>query len=302
MPGSARQGPGRPHHRGGEPEPSAKLADTAVTSEQESIMSAPDLPPPPQHSIPGLPLHVHLHAKLVAPEQLAGGVVIVIDALRASVTIAAALYHGAPFIIPTLTVDDARAAAQSLLPERALLGGERGGVLIPGFDLDNSPLSYTTERLARRPLVFTSTNGTAALLKARRAELILVGSFANLTAVCNVVARDPRPVHILCCGTREEIGLDDCLPAGAMTQRLATAGRHLVSDDSSRVCLMAYLGTTLAPTGLAEAMRASRGGRNLASVGLGSDVDFCSMMDTLPVVPTFDARTGRITAYKDHGV
>lgn len=238
---------------------------------------------------------VHLHVKLVTPDQLAGGVVIVIDALRASVTIAAALYFGSPFIVPTLTVEDAFAARDQLAPTRVLLGGERGGVRVPGFDLDNSPANYTRNSVANTPLVFTTTNGTAALLHASKAADILVGSFANLSAVCESVAHDPRHVHILCCGTREEISMDDCLPAGAMVQRLTAAGRRLVSDDSARLTLLAYLATTFRHDGLVEAMRASRGGRNLANIGLGADVDFCATLDTLPVVPRFNPKTGRIT-------
>lgn len=261
---------------------------------QESSMPAPDLPPPPEHAIRERPLHVHVHAKLVTPERLAGSVVIVIDALRASVTIAAALHAGAPFVVPTLTVEDAHAAAKALAPNPVWLGGERGGVLVPGFDLDNSPLSYTRKRLAGRPVVFTTTNGTAALLQSRAAGMILVGSFANLSAVCEAVANDPRPVHIICCGTRDEISMDDCLPAGAMVQRLTVAGRRLVSDDSGRLCLLAYLGTGASANGLVEAMRASRGGRNLANIGLGRDVEYCAWIDTLPVVPRFDAASGRI--------
>lgn len=237
---------------------------------------------------------MHLHAKLVTPERLAGGVVIVIDALRASVTIAAALHAGSPFIVPALTVEDALAAAKSLAPAPVLLGGERGGVLVPGFDLDNSPLGYTRERIGGRPMVFTTTNGTAALLHARDAATIFVGSFANLSAVCEAVADDPRPVHILCSGTRDEISMDDCLPAGAMVQRLTATGRQLTSDDSGRLCLLAYLGTSESPTALVAAMRASRGGRNLANIGLGSDVDFCATIDTLPVVPRFHPASGRI--------
>jgi 2-phosphosulfolactate phosphatase len=260
-------------------------------------MPAPDLPPPPEHVVHDRPLHVYLHAKLVTPERLEGGVVIVIDALRASVTIATALHAGAPFVVPCLTVEDAHNAARALSPAPVLLGGERGGVLVPGFDLDNSPASYTTERIAGRPVVFTTTNGTAALLHARGAALVLVGSFANLSAVCASVRDDPRPVHILCCGTRDEISMDDCLPAGAMVQRLTAAGRRLTSDDSGRLCMFAYFGASTSPTRLVDAMRASRGGRNLSNIGLDGDVDLCATLDTLAVVPRFDASLGRIVRH-----
>lgn len=258
-------------------------------------MPAPDAPPPPPHVITERPLAVHLHAKFVDPEALVGGVAIVIDALRASVTMTAALANGAAHVEPVMTVEEGLAAAGRYPRERVVLGGERGGVLIPGFDLDNSPSGYTRERVGGRVLVFTTTNGTAALLHARRAALVLVGSFVNLAAVCDAVARDPRPVHIVCCGTREEIGLDDVLPAGAMVERLLAAGRQVVADDSALVAARAFRGAVASPGGVLAAMRSSRGGRNLVRLGLDADIEFCSRVDTLPVVPRFDPADGRVS-------
>lgn len=261
-------------------------------------MPAPDLPPPPTHTITERPLHVHLHPRLTTPNDFAGGVVIVIDALRASVTITAAIAHGATCVIPTLSVEDALAARDAMAATShtpILLGGERGGVRIEGFDLDNSPLAYTPQRVRDRVVVFTTTNGTAALLHARHAASIFVGSFANLNAVTDAVAHDPRPVHILCAGTRDLISEDDILPAGAMVERLIGMGRQLVADDSGRLAVHAWRGALGSPGGVVEAMRQSRGGRNLASIGLGADVDYCATLNTLGVVPVFDPASGRIT-------
>lgn len=235
--------------------------------------------------------------RFVTPDVLAGGVVIIVDALRASATIVQALASGAPFVHPVLTVEDARAVAAR--PDRAgcLLGGERGGVRIEGFDLANSPREYARERVAGRGLVFTTTNGTAALLHARAAGRVLVGSFCNLSALCAAVVNDPRPVHVLCAGTRDEVSLDDCLPAGAMVERLVAAGRGLVGDDSALMCLRAWReASSRGPAGIVEAMLASRGGRGLVRLGLDSDVEWCSRVDTLDVVPAFDAGRGVITA------
>lgn len=263
-------------------------------------MSAPDLPPPPDLGPIHNSLAVHLHPRLVTPEQLAGSITLVIDNLRASVTIAAALLAGVQTIRPVLTVEDALAhRAQSIASSPTslppLLGGERGGRLVPGFDLDNAPASYTPHRCQGRHLIFTTTNGTAALLHARHASRILVASLANLSAIAGAVAADPRPVHILCAGTRDEISLDDCLPAGALVQRLLAAGRNLVQDDSARLCLRAWLDASRTPDSLTAAMRDTRGGRNLVKIGMHTDVDFCSQIDTLPVVPVFDPATGHIT-------
>jgi 2-phosphosulfolactate phosphatase len=283
-------------------------------------MSAPDLPPPPKHDAGDRPLYVHLHADRVAPEALTGGVVIVIDAIRASVTIAKALSEGAAAIVPVLTAEEARAKAAALKApprergwggrdssadaptpspshrkEKVLLGGERGGVLIEGFDLDNSPFSYTRERIAGSTIVFTTSNGTAGLLHARHAAKIIVGSFVNLTKVCEAVADERRPVHILACGTRSDISLDDVLVAGAMARMLLVAGRGTTSDDSWQVAT--HLWHIISQGGqdkIVEAMCGSRGGRNMVTLGLRRDVEFCSTIDAVPVVPMFDVASGLI--------
>lgn len=259
-------------------------------------MPAPDLAPPPPHAASDRPLTVNLHPRLVDPESLRGGTVIVVDALRASATIARAIESGAAYVLPALSVEDARAAAKARAHDRPFLGGERGGVLIEGFDLGNSPLDYTPEHLAGRPVIFTTSNGTAALLHAASAARVVVGSFPNLSAVCDDVADDPRPVHILCAGTRDEITLDDCLPAGAMVERLIGRGRDLVAEDSALLCLHAWLGAASGGSaGILAAMRSSRGGRNLMRLGMDADVAYCSTPDSLGVVPVFSAASGLVT-------
>jgi 2-phosphosulfolactate phosphatase len=261
-------------------------------------MPAPDLPPPPTFDVPTsrvLAAHIHMHD--VAPADLAGCVVIVIDAIRASVTICKALHAGACAVVPVLTAEDARERARGFAqPRNVLLGGERGGVLIEGFDIDNSPFSYTPERVEGKTIVFTTSNGTAGLLHARQAHRVLVGCFSNLSALCERVAEEERPVHILCSGTRDNVSLDDCLPAGAMVEKLVAAGRNLVPDDAARLCLAAWRSLSHEAGAISRAMRESRGGRNLVRIGLESDVDFCAIIDSLPIVPEFDPATGVIRA------
>ncbi|MBS0190282.1 MAG: 2-phosphosulfolactate phosphatase [Phycisphaerales bacterium] len=258
-------------------------------------MPAPDLgPPPPSHALER-PLAVHLLPALVPAAALAGGVVIVIDALRASVTISAAIRAGARCIIPVLTVDDALQARTRLVAggtkqDQIVLGGERGGVLIPGFDLDNSPLSYTAERVRSRVVVFTTANGTAAMLHAANAARVLVGSITNLSRVAGSVASDGRPVHILCSGTRGEITLDDCIAAGALTEQFLAAGRQMVSDDSALVCLQAW--KRAKAEGIEKLFAESRGGRNLLRLGFGPDLALCATIDAIPVLPEYSPARG----------
>lgn len=249
---------------------------------------------------------MHLLPGLVSPDALSGGVVIVIDALRASVTISAALAAGATRVVPTLTVEEALARkeaqrrdplahARGSLGEvlGVLLGGERGGVLIPGFDLDNSPRAYTAERVRGKEIVFTTANGTAALLHAGSAHEVLIGAVTNVSALVARVAREPRAVHILCAGTRGEITMDDCLAAGLIAEGLIAAGRQVVSDDSTRMCVgLARLAAAQEEglgAGVLELMRESRGGRGLTRLGFGEDLTLCSTLDAVPVVPRFAA-------------
>src|SRR5438445_400071 len=83
-------------------------------------------------------VQVHLLPELAPPGRLAGGLAVVIDVLRATTTIIHALAAGCVAVRPCLEIEEARTLAAEL-KGRVLLGGERGGAPIPGFDLGNSP-------------------------------------------------------------------------------------------------------------------------------------------------------------------
>src|SRR5438067_1607265 len=89
---------------------------------------------------------VHLVPQLVEPGRLQGGIAVVIDVLRATTTIVHALAAGCLCVRPCVEIADAHALAATLPAGSVLLGGERGGRPIPGFDLGNSPAEYTAAR------------------------------------------------------------------------------------------------------------------------------------------------------------
>src|SRR3954447_24007137 len=119
---------------------------------------------------------VHLLPALVEPETLRDQTVVVVDVLRATTTIVHALAAGARAVVPCLEVEEARQRAANLPAGSAVLGGERQGLRIEGFDLGNSPTEYTPERVAGKTVVFTTTNGTRAMLHARGARRVVLGS------------------------------------------------------------------------------------------------------------------------------
>ena len=135
-------------------------------------------------------VHVHLLPQLVRPEELAGTTVVVIDMLRATTTIVEALSAGAVAVIPCGEIEEARQCARQRSPA-ALLGGERGGRPIAGFDLGNSPAEYTAERVGGKTVVLTTTNGTRALLHSRQAARVLVAAFANCAATTAALESTP---------------------------------------------------------------------------------------------------------------
>lgn len=237
---------------------------------------------------------VHLLPGLVTPEELAGSTVVVVDILRATTTVVHALAAGAVKVIPLLEVDRAL-AIKSQLGASAVLGGERGGRKIQGFDLGNSPGEYTRASVGGKTLVFTTTNGTRALEMCRHASRVLLGSFANFSAVCREVGRLER-LDILCAGTDGQITREDVLFAGAVIDDLHRAGTVLTNDQADIAC-DAWRAATLdfaGPKPLAEYLRASTGGRNLIEIGHERDIDIAAQIDRCDLIAELDMKSWEI--------
>jgi 2-phosphosulfolactate phosphatase len=230
-----------------------------------------------------LKLQVHLLPSLVESAALADGVVVVIDVLRATTTLAHAFHAGINSVYPVAEIPLALTLAEELRAsgEEVLLGGERDGVALPGFDFGNSPIEYSWERCQGRILVFTTTNGTRALLHARSAARLLTAGFVNFSAVCEMLLEERRPVHLLCAGSNGHISLEDSLLAGSFVAALHFE-RELELNDSARLAWDTFEGHGLL---LEEALKRSMGGRHLLRIGLGEDIPLCASVDHLMLVP-----------------
>ena len=244
-------------------------------------------------------IHWHCHELFhdMPPGATRGGVAVVIDVLRASTTMITALAHGAASIVPVADVDEARRLAVQIGPA-AVLGGEREGLRIQGFDLGNSPREYTADRIAGRTVVITTTNGTAALHACRDAEEIVVGAIVNRTAVAEAVRRlagDRGGVHLVCAGTDGVVSAEDVLAAGAILDAAAADGRDDVLDAGAREALaffrrVAAVGDV--PVALVAEFRRSPGGSNLIVLGMEADLPAAATIDSLRVVPRLDRASG----------
>ncbi|NQV28001.1 MAG: 2-phosphosulfolactate phosphatase [Rhodopirellula sp.] len=258
-------------------------------------------------------LTVHLLPSLFEPAHLTGGIAVVVDVLRATTTIAYGLQNGACSIIPCETVEDALCRRDSHVNaanceaeaarQGVLLGGERGGEPIVGFDLGNSPSEWSREAIADREVAFTTTNGTRALLRSADADRIVTGAFANLQAVCDFLSRDSRPVHIVCAGTVGEVSTEDCLLAGALVDRLLTgcqpqgdsAEESFEPGDAARLVLSHWKMASESSDGLFQAMKVGSGGRNLMRLGLEADIRTAATLDQVDLVPEYLPQSRRIS-------
>jgi len=162
-----------------------------------------------------------------------------------------------------------------------LLAGEREGLRIGkeltggiDFDLGNSPREFTPETVAGKTIVMTTTNGTRALRACARAQRVLIGSFLNLKATANWLAREhPEHLLIICAGTFEQTALEDVLGAGALCDLLWQRADESGISDSARMARQLY---QLAQNDLLSAAEQSRNGRRLLSrPELRDDVPFC---------------------------
>lgn len=223
--------------------------------------------------------HDGMHESLVE-----GKLIAVVDVLRVSTTIAYAHSNGCERIVPVESVEMASKLAASLDKTVTLLGGEREGRRIDGFDLGNSPLEYTPDVVAGKNIILSTTNGTRAITKARTADDVIVACFVNMSAVLGHIRRaGDKTVGILCAGKQGRFALEDAVCAGMMIDKLAGQG-EIDLDDAGVAARLLYLEHR---DSIAELVRNCEHGKYLASLGFDKDLDACAAVDsinTLPVV------------------
>ncbi|MFH1682113.1 MAG: 2-phosphosulfolactate phosphatase [Candidatus Eisenbacteria bacterium] len=219
---------------------------------------------------------------------LKGKAVVVIDVLRSATTIAKALACGAELVVPVATTEDVTRLASTLERKQILLCGERDSVRIEGYALGNSPSEYTAKAVRGKTLLFTSTNGTAAVARSEGAREIVLGSLVNRKALVDHLDRMGDWLF-LCSGNRGRFALEDALCAGAIVSGLRERRPDLRANDAAKSAEFLFHS---AGEDLPRVLAGTEAGERLKSLGLEADVAFCSRIDTLPIVPI--VKDGRI--------
>lgn len=233
-------------------------------------------------------VRVYFLPQWIPERSLPGRVVVVIDVLRATTTMVYALAHGATRVVPSRDPDEAQRIARHFAPH-VLLGGERGGLRIAGFDLGNSPAEYEPAIATGKTIVFTTTNGTRALQRCLDARRILIGAFVNLSALCRVLLDCDR-IDLVCAGTDGEVTREDTLFAGALLAKLREfdSAADVHHNDQAQLALDAWhasVGDPFDASRLLAALRASQGGRNLVEIGQAGDIELAAQVDRFRLVP-----------------
>jgi 2-phosphosulfolactate phosphatase len=236
-------------------------------------------------------LHVWFSPLGLGPADVQGRTIFVIDVLRATTVMCAALHNGARALIPVASTEEALRLAQTIGSADVLLAGEKNCVRIPGFALGNSPLEMTEPTVKGKTIVVTTTNGTKALLTAQGAAAVYVAAASNLTLAgerAREALEQNRDVLILCAGRETAFGLDDAYCAGRLA--VAALGGRKPRKGLNDAALASLDLVRRYGDDWARPLSYSRAGRELARLGFRDDVLDAARLDAYPVLPQFHER------------
>jgi len=235
-------------------------------------------------------LDVFFGGQLMTPADIQGRVVLVLDVLRASTTVAVALANGAKAVIPFESSDEVVARAKQFERSDVLLAGERKMKTIPGFDLGNSPREYTPEAVEGKTVLFTTTNGTVALVGLQGARDVIVASYVNyspVSAMLRAAARGAADITIVCAGRDRQFALEDAACAGRYTRGVTKRLANVRLNDAAQACCLI---DKRYGDSLDRLFEDAEHGRALAEAGFGEDLAVCASVDAHPVVPIYQDR------------
>ena len=226
----------------------------------------------------------------LTPQDVQGRVVAVIDVLRASTTIAAALANGARAVIPFESSEDAITRSKQLERGAWLLAGERRMLRMEGFDLGNSPSEYSATVVEGKTVLLATTNGTRALLAVQGARDVVVASYVNLSGVSSMLRaalRGGADISIVCAGHERQFALEDSACAGRFVSNVS---KRLADVELNDAALAATLIDRKYGDNLMRLFNTAAHGRALAAAGFGEDLAACAAVDSFPVIPIYQDR------------
>lgn len=229
-------------------------------------------------------LNVYAIPDSVSDKELKDKTVIIIDVLRATSSILAALTNGCKEVIPAVEIEEVINMSKNYEKDTFLLCGEQNINAIDGFHLSNSPLEYTADVVAGKTLLMTTTNGTRAIRKAADAEEVLLCSLTNVDAVAEYISNRQNDIVFICAGTNGQFSTDDVITAGAVIHRLAEMVEGLELGDLALVAKSLY---ESADGDLHGLLKNTLHYKKLVKHGLMEDIEYCLTLNAAPVVAIY---------------
>jgi 2-phosphosulfolactate phosphatase len=220
-----------------------------------------------------------------------GKTTVVIDVLRASTTIITALKNGAKEVVPVGNVEFAVKLSGGIFGGQTLLGGERNTKKIEGFALGNSPSEYTNEVVAGKTIVYYSTNGSRAIVKAKYSRKLFICSFNNIQVLSKHLKELDEDVIILCSGNNNFFSLEDAVCAGKLINDLITGRKKNELTDSANAALTLFknFGKDI-PKTLGE----TEHGQLLIKNGFSEDIKTCAELNDVDIIPFYSGNTIKV--------
>jgi 2-phosphosulfolactate phosphatase len=217
------------------------------------------------------PALIHLH-------DLNNATVVVIDILRATSSMCVAFTQGVKSIVPVAKVEESLAYKE----KGFLIGAERDGEMLEGFDIGNSPFSYMNEKVVGRDIALTTTNGTQAIAAAKNAKQIVVGSFLNLDTLCDWLSQQEGNIVLLCSGWKNSVNMEDTLFAGAVVSQMRGSFNFTNLRDTAIIAERLY---HLAKEDMNEFLVESSHRNRLRKLNIDRDIQYCLTPNQANVVP-----------------
>lgn len=233
-------------------------------------------------------LYTCLSPALLNLYEVSSSIVVIIDVLRATSTIAAALHNGAKSIIPVDSVAECIKLGKQM---EVITAGERDGKIAEGLAYGNSPLTYPSKFIKGKTIVLTTTNGTKLLhmALAESAKAVITGSFGNLSAVCNYLIEQKQNVILACAAWKDKVNLEDTLFAGAVINKVKD--HFSINCDASKIAETLFKEGKEDLYGFMKTHQASHYLR-LSGFGLEEDIRYCFTIDNHNVLPYY--KDGRL--------
>lgn len=222
-------------------------------------------------------------------------IIIMVDVLRASTTVCAALYNGAKEIIPTISSEQAMKIYSDLDRSVRFIGGEKNAIKPSGFDAGNSPSDYTSEKCQGKTIILTTSNGAKLFTQFKDVKIRIVASFANFSTVLkkiNLLLAENFEKHhfdyleFFCAGNNGLFSYEDSLCIGGLIQNIVESNDDdFELNDSADAARNLY---DYHKDNLFDFLKNSDHSKRLIKLGFQSDLNTCFTFDNFPILPIIE--------------